>query len=64
MCLGHADRVDLRDALRSENAYEAVSDLLDNAMDTKPERHSFEIIDRDAAPSVDRHMSVTGVRPY
>lgn len=24
MCLGHADRVDLREALRSENAYEAV----------------------------------------
>jgi len=59
MCLGHEDRVDLRAALRGGEAG-AVDALLDQAMRLKPLRHHFRIEDRDAAPAVSRHMSVTG----
>jgi cyclic pyranopterin phosphate synthase len=59
MCLGHDDRVDLRAALR-EGGRQALDDLLDQAMRLKPLRHNFEIDGRDAAPAVERHMSVTG----
>ncbi len=60
MCLGHSDRVDLRAALRSENPDAALDAALDRAMLKKPERHDFDISERGAAPSVPRHMSVTG----
>ncbi|MEL7485742.1 MAG: GTP 3',8-cyclase MoaA [Pseudomonadota bacterium] len=60
MCLGHADRIDLRAALRSEDPDAALAAALDRAMLLKPERHAFEISRRNAAPAVARHMSVTG----
>ena len=60
MCLGHADKIDLRAALRSSAPEEKLSALLDAAMLRKPERHYFEIDKRNAAPAVERHMSVTG----
>lgn len=60
MCLGHSDRVDLRGAMRGDNPERALQDALDLAMIGKPERHAFDISERGAAPSVPRHMSVTG----
>lgn len=59
MCLGHDDRVDLRDALR-QGGREALDAALDEAMALKPLRHRFAIDKAGAAPAVERHMSVTG----
>lgn len=59
MCLGHEDRLDLRRALREGEPGE-LDRLLDTAMRLKPERHAFRIDRPGAAPSVSRHMSVTG----
>ena len=60
MCLGHGDKIDLRAALRGEAPEEALGDALDRAMLKKPERHNFDISERNAAPAVTRHMSTTG----
>lgn len=59
-CLGDAGMLDLRAALRGDNAEAKLNKLLDQTMHTKPEKHSFDISDRGAAPSVARHMNVTG----
>lgn len=59
MCLGHEDRLDLRRALREGEPGE-LDRLLDRAMRLKPERHAFRIDRPGEAPSVSRHMSVTG----
>jgi cyclic pyranopterin phosphate synthase len=59
LCLGHDDRVDLREVLRSGGA-QALDEALDRAMALKPLRHDFRIEDRGATPAVERHMSVTG----
>ena len=59
MCLGHDDRLDLRQALREGGPGE-IDHLLDQAMRMKPERHAFRIDRPGAAPAVARHMSVTG----
>jgi cyclic pyranopterin phosphate synthase len=56
-CLGHDQRVELRDVLRSGGA-EAVNEALDRLLAGKPRRHDFHI-DADQ-PAVARHMSVTG----
>lgn len=55
-CLGHDQKVELRDALRSGGAG-AVDELLDRLLAGKPRRHEFRI---GGAPAVERHMSVTG----
>ncbi|MCL6684136.1 GTP 3',8-cyclase MoaA [Sphingomonas alba] len=55
-CLGHDQKVELRDALRSGDAA-AVDALLDQLLAGKPRRHDFHI---GGSPAVDRHMSVTG----
>jgi cyclic pyranopterin phosphate synthase len=55
-CLGHNQKVELRDALRSGGAPE-VDRLLDVLLAGKPRRHEFRI---GGAPAVQRHMSVTG----
>ena len=55
-CLGHDQKVELRDALRSGGAPE-VDRLLDVLLAGKPRRHEFRI---GGAPAVQRHMSVTG----
>nr|WP_294851109.1 GTP 3',8-cyclase MoaA [uncultured Sphingomonas sp.] len=56
-CLGHDQKVELRDLLR-----EGGPPLVDAALDTllmgKPRRHQFDIAAAD--PAVSRHMSVTG----
>ncbi len=58
-CLGGAEKVDLRAALRSDAPDENVAAALDEAMRIKPERHHFNHA-RGAAPAQPRHMSVTG----
>lgn len=55
-CLGHDQKVELRDALRSGGRAE-VDRLLDRLLAGKPRRHDFHI---GGAPAVARHMSVTG----
>ena len=59
-CLGGGERVDLRAALRSDDAAENLQRALDEAMAIKPERHHFEIDRRGAEPALPRHMSMTG----
>jgi cyclic pyranopterin phosphate synthase len=56
-CLGHDQRVELRDLLRSGDVASAEM-ALDALIAGKPQRHDFDIA--AAAPAVERHMSVTG----
>jgi cyclic pyranopterin phosphate synthase len=56
-CLGHDQKVELRDLLRSGGA-EAVHAGLDRLIAGKPQGHDFDIA--AAQPAVARHMSVTG----
>jgi cyclic pyranopterin phosphate synthase len=56
-CLGHDQKVELRELLRSGGA-DAVNEALDRLLAGKPKGHQFRI---DAPrPAVERHMSVTG----
>ena len=57
-CLGHDQKVELRDLLRTEGP-EAVDRALDDLLRGKPRRHAFEI-GAGSVPAVARHMSVTG----
>ena len=57
-CLGHDQKVELRDALRSGGSAE-VNMLLDRLLAGKPRRHEFRIA-KASEPAVARHMSVTG----
>ncbi len=60
MCLGQEDAADLRAPLRSSTSNDPLYAAIDEAILRKPKGHDF-IIDRDRkAPSVSRHMSVTG----
>ena len=59
-CLGGAERVDLRAALRSADPEAELTRALDQAMRIKPERHHFRIDARGAAPAQPRTMSATG----
>jgi cyclic pyranopterin phosphate synthase len=54
-CLGHDQKVELRELLRSGGA-DAVNAALDKLLAGKPRRHQFEI----GEPAVARHMNVTG----
>jgi cyclic pyranopterin phosphate synthase len=58
-CLGGAEQVDLRAALRSDAPDANVALALDEAMRIKPERHHFRI-EQGQAPAQPRHMSLTG----
>ena len=58
-CLGGAEKVDLRAALRSDDPDAQLAAALDTAMRIKPERHHFRIADGEA-PAQPRHMSMTG----
>ena len=55
-CLGHDQKVELKDALRSGGRAE-VAELLDRLLAGKPRGHDFEI---GAGAAIARHMSVTG----
>jgi GTP 3',8-cyclase len=59
-CLGGAEKVDLRGALRSDSPDANLEAALDELMLIKPERHHFRIDERGAAPAQSRHMSLTG----
>ncbi|MDP3908139.1 GTP 3',8-cyclase MoaA [Novosphingobium sp.] len=59
-CLGGAEQVDLRAALRSDDPDGALVAALDQAMRIKPLRHAFAIDRPGAAPALARHMSMTG----
>jgi cyclic pyranopterin phosphate synthase len=56
-CLGHDQKVELRDLLRT-GGREAVDAALDRLLAGKPKGHEFRIA--AARPAVARHMSVTG----
>jgi cyclic pyranopterin phosphate synthase len=56
-CLGHDQKVELRDLLRS-GGRAAVDEALDRLLAGKPRRHDFRI--EAVRPAVARHMSVTG----
>jgi cyclic pyranopterin phosphate synthase len=58
-CLGGAEKVDLRSALRSEAPDARLALALDEAMRIKPERHHFRI-GHGLEPAQPRHMSLTG----
>lgn len=58
-CLGGAEKVDLRAALRSAAPDAELAAALDEAMRIKPERHHFRI-ERGLEPAQPRHMSLTG----
>jgi cyclic pyranopterin phosphate synthase len=60
LCLGQDDSADLRDALRISESNATLNDIIDCAIGNKPKGHDFVIDRRNAAPSVNRHMSVTG----
>ncbi len=59
MCLGKDDSADFRDAARSENWEVDLKKAILEAISRKPKGHDF-VIRRKQAPSVTRHMSVTG----
>ena len=56
-CLGHSQKVELRDLLRGAGA-QGVNRALDELLAGKPKGHQFQI--EAARPAVARHMSVTG----
>ncbi|HEV2595249.1 MAG TPA: GTP 3',8-cyclase MoaA [Sphingomicrobium sp.] len=56
-CLGHDQKVGLREFLRRGGA-SAVNEALDRLVAGKPRGHDFQI--EDTRPAVRRHMSVTG----
>jgi cyclic pyranopterin phosphate synthase len=59
MCLGQDDAVDLRAPLRASEGAAAIEEALRAGIARKPKGHDFRI-ERGAAPSVGRTMSVTG----
>ncbi|MEO0784743.1 MAG: GTP 3',8-cyclase MoaA [Pseudomonadota bacterium] len=60
MCLGQEEHVDLLAALRSETPDMALNAAMDRALGAKPEKHDFAIRAPGDAPTLARHMSVTG----
>ncbi|HET6377384.1 MAG TPA: GTP 3',8-cyclase MoaA [Methylocella sp.] len=60
MCLGQEDAADLRAPLRASSSGELLHAALDAAIARKPKGHDFVIGRKQSAPSVARHMSVTG----
>ncbi len=59
MCLGQDSAVDLRAPLRASADDALLHSAIDRAIYLKPKGHDF-VIDRGRAPSVSRHMSMTG----
>jgi cyclic pyranopterin phosphate synthase len=60
MCLGQEDAVDLRTPLRSSEGNHVLEQAIRDGIARKPKGHDFIIDRRRNAPSVSRHMSVTG----
>jgi cyclic pyranopterin phosphate synthase len=59
MCLGQEDAADLRAPLRESADDALLHAALEAAIARKPKGHDF-LIDREKAPAVSRHMSMTG----
>lgn len=59
-CLGNEGMVDLRAPLRNDVTNTKLTQKIDEALMRKPKGHDFNITRRGQAPSVNRHMSVTG----
>ena len=60
LCLGQDDAADLRRVLRSGADEAALDAAIVEAIGRKPKGHDFVIDRRTVAPSVSRHMSLTG----
>jgi cyclic pyranopterin phosphate synthase len=60
MCLGQNDAADLRAPLRASSEDGPLHAAIDEAISRKPKGHDFVIDRRTRAPSIARHMSVTG----
>jgi len=60
MCLGQEDAADLRAALRASADDGPVIEAIREGITRKPRGHDFVIDRRRKAPSVGRHMNVTG----
>src|SRR3954470_17070172 len=60
MCLGQDDSADLRSVLRSGASEDELDEAIREAIRRKPKGHDFVIDRRQKAPSVTRHMSLTG----
>ena len=60
MCLGQDDAADLRAVLRGGASDDQVDAAIMEAIKRKPKGHDFIIDRREKAPSVARHMSLTG----
>jgi cyclic pyranopterin phosphate synthase len=60
MCLGQDDAADLRDVVRSDPGDAVLDAAITEAIRRKPKGHDFVLDRRRDAPSVTRHMSVTG----
>ena len=60
LCLGQDDAADLRQVLRSGADEAALDTAILEAIGRKPKGHDFVIDRRTVAPSVARHMSLTG----
>ena len=60
MCLGQDDAADLRRVLRSGASDAELNEAILEAIGRKPKGHDFVIDRRTTAPSVGRHMSMTG----
>jgi cyclic pyranopterin phosphate synthase len=60
MCLGQDDAADLRAPLRASDDDAQVVEAIREAISRKPKGHDFIIDRKREAPSISRHMSVTG----
>ena len=60
MCLGQDDAADLRRVLRGGADEAGLAAAITEAITRKPKGHDFVIDRRTTAPSVSRHMSLTG----
>ena len=60
MCLGQDDAADLRSVIRGGASDDDVDAAIVAAIKRKPKGHDFVIDRRQSAPSVARHMSLTG----
>ncbi len=60
LCLGQSEAADFAPLLRAGTDDDALDDALDEAISRKPRGHDFRIEKRCSAPSLARHMSVTG----
>ena len=60
LCLGQERSVDLRRPLRQSAQDGPLNEAINRGLEIKPRGHDFVIDRRNAAPTVSRHMSVTG----